>query len=231
MERKIKFEIGEFYHAYNRGVEKRIIFQNSTDYKRFLMLLYIANSNQPLHFRDYGVINSIEEIFQKDRGEPLVAIGAYCLMPNHFHLLLTPLVNGGISKFMLKLQTGYSMYFNKKTDRVGTLFQGVFKSQHIDEDVYLKYIYAYIHLNPAKLKKSKWKTQPKSFLTQLKKFIAEYPYSSLQEYLSKNYKIINAKPFPIREKNICNYNNIVDDFSAELPEFLEPPSPRGTLGK
>ena len=152
-------------------------------------------------------------------------------MPNHFHLLLTPLVNGGISKFMLKLQTGYSMYFNKKTDRVGTLFQGVFKSQHIDEDVYLKYIYAYIHLNPAKLKKSKWKTQPKSFLTQLKKFIAEYPYSSLQEYLSKNYKIINAKPFPIREKNICNYNNIVDDFSAELPEFLEPPSPRGTLGK
>ena len=221
MERKTKFEIGEFYHIYNRGVEKRIVFQNSFDYKRFLMLLYIANSNQSLHFRDYGTMNSIEEIFEKDRGEPLVAIGAYVLMPNHFHLLLTPLVDGGISKFMLKLQTGYSMYFNKKNDRVGALFQGVFKSQHIDEDVYLRYIYAYIHLNPAKLKNSNWKTQPKSFLTQLKKFIAEYPYSSLQEYLSKNYKIINPIPFPVETTEITDYKLIVDDFSAELSEYTE----------
>lgn len=218
MERKTKFEIGEFYHVYNRGVEKRIIFQNSIDYKRFLVLLYITNSNKQIHIsNDVWYKGNIEKVFEKDRGEPLVAIGAYVLMPNHFHLLLTPLVDGGISKFMLKLQTGYSMYFNKKNDRVGALFQGVFKSQHIDDDTYLRYIYAYIHLNPAKLKNSNWKTQPKSFLAKLKKFIAKYPYSSLQEYLSGNYKIINPNPFPVETSEITDYNLIINDFS----EFSE----------
>src|SRR3989339_783003 len=154
MERKEKFIQDEFYHIFNRGVEKRTIFQNTSDYKRFMALLYLANSNQTVEFRNNSYGNSFNEIFKQDRGEQLVAIGAYCLMPNHFHLLLTPLVNGGISKFMLKLQTGYSMYFNKKNERVGALFQGVFKSQYINEDKYLRYIYAYIHLNPAKSKNS-----------------------------------------------------------------------------
>jgi putative transposase len=221
MERKTKFEIGEFYHVYNRGVEKRTIFKSIFDYKRFLVLLYIANSDQPLHIKEYGNLKSIEEVFQKDRGEPLVAIGAYVLMPNHFHLLMTPLIEGGASKFMLKLQTGYSMYFNKKNDRVGALFQGVFKSQHINDDIYLKYIYAYIHLNPTKLKSPKWKTQSNVFLNQLKKFISEYPYSSLQEYLSGDFKIINSKPFPVDKKNICDYSSMIDDFSEEFHEFPE----------
>jgi len=225
MERKVNFEKGEFYHIYNRGVEKRIIFQNTSDYKRFLVLLYIANGDKPLHMKDYGSLNFIEEVFGKDRGRPLVAIGAYCLMPNHFHLLLTPLVDGGISKFMLKLQTGYSMYFNKKNDRVGALFQGVFKSQHINDDVYLRYIYVYVHLNPAKLKNSEWKTQSKSFFNNLKKFIAEYSYSSLQEYLSRNYRIINPKPFPVQIKNIIDYSAMIEDFS-ETTNFPEG-SPRG----
>ncbi|MFA6257089.1 MAG: transposase [Candidatus Paceibacterota bacterium] len=221
MERKAKFELGEFYHVYNRGVEKRVIFKGNRDYDRFLVLLYIANSNEALHINDYGPLRSIKDIFQKDRGKPLVAIGAYCLMPNHFHLLLTPLVENGISKFMLKLQTGYSMYFNKKNDRVGALFQGVFKSQHIDNDRFLRYIYAYLHLNQAKLKNSEWKKQPKKFLKELKKFISEYPYSSLQEYISGDYKIINPKPFPVSRKYIRDYRSMVDDFSEE------PLSPRG----
>jgi len=218
MERKEKFIQDEFYHIFNRGVEKRTIFQNTSDYKRFMALLYLANSNQTVEFRNNSYGNSFNEIFKQDRGEQLVAIGAYCLMPNHFHLLLTPLVNGGISKFMLKLQTGYSMYFNKKNERVGALFQGVFKSQYINEDKYLRYIYAYIHLNPAKLKNSSWKAQSKSFLNQFKKFISEYSYSSMQEYLSFDYKIINPKPFPVNKKDICDYNTIVDDFSEENKE-------------
>ncbi|MFA4975574.1 MAG: transposase [Candidatus Paceibacterota bacterium] len=215
MERKEKFIQDEFYHIYNRGVEKRIIFQNTSDYKRFMALLYLANSDQIVEFRNNSYGNSLDEIFKQNRGEQLVAIGAYCLMPNHFHLLLTPLVDGGISKFMLKLQTGYSMYFNKKNERVGALFQGVFKSEHINDDRYLQYLYAYIHLNPAKLKNSNWKTQSRSFLNQLKKFIVEYPYSSLQEYLSLGYKIINPKLFPVDEEDITNYNTVVNDFSEE----------------
>ena len=215
MERKEKFEQGEFYHIYNRGVEKRTVFQNTSDYKRFMALLYLTNSNKTVEFRNNSSKNSLDKIFKQDRGKQLVAIGAYCLMPNHFHLLITPLVDGGISKFMLKLQTGYSMYFNKKNERVGALFQGVFQSQHINKDKYLRYIYAYIHLNPAKLKNPSWKTQPKSFLNQLKKFIAEYPYSSLQEYVSLDYKIVNSKLFPVNKREICNYNTIIDDFSEE----------------
>jgi len=215
MERKIKFEQREFYHIYNRGVEKRIIFQNTSDYKRFLALLYLANSDETIQFRNNFSKIIFNEILKQDRGKQLIAIGAYCLMPNHFHLILTPLVDGGISKFMLKLQTGYSMYFNKKNNRTGALFQGIFKSQHIDNDVYSRYIFAYIHLNPTKLKNSDWKTQPKTFLNQLKKFIVEYPYSSLQEYISLDYKIINPQPFPINKKDVCDYNTIVDDFIKE----------------
>ncbi len=219
MERKVKFLTGEFYHIYNRGVEKRIVFQNSSDYKRFLALLYISNSNKQLHISNdiWYKKSNLDKIFEKDRGEPLVAIGAYCLMPNHFHLLLTPLTEGGISKFMLKLQTGYSMYFNIKNERVGALFQGVFKSQHIDEDRYLRYLYAYIHLNPVKLKNVEWKTKSKNFLKQLEKFIAEYPYSSLQEYLSESYKIIDPEPFPMDKNNICDYSLTVEDFSEGNP--------------
>jgi putative transposase len=213
MERKTKFEQGEFYHIYNRGVEKRTIFQNNADYKRFLALLYLANSDKIIQFRNNFSKTTLEEIFKQDRGKQIVAIGAYCLMPNHFHLLLTPLVRGGISKFMLKLQTGYSMYFNKKNDRVGSLFQGTFKSQHIDDDAYLRYIYAYIHLNPAKLKNSNWKTQPKSFLIQLKKFITEYQYSSLQKYISSDYQIINPEMFPADIKDISDYGTFINDFS------------------
>jgi putative transposase len=212
MERKTQFERGEFYHIYNRGVEKRVIFQNVFDYKRFMALLYLANSDQTIQFRnDFSKI-SLDEVFQQKRGKQLVAIGAYCLMPNHFHLLVTPLIDGGVSKFMLKLQTSYSMYFNIKNNRVGALFQGIFKSQHVDDDIYLRYLYAYIHLNPAKIKDSSWKTQPKIFLEQIKKFIIEYPYSSLKEYFLNDYKIVNSLPFPVEEKDISCYGTIVEDF-------------------
>ena len=222
MDRKVNLEVGEFYHVYNRGVEKRIIFKHTSDYERFLALLYLANSDQPLHIKDFKRQSSLQNVFQKDRGKPLVSIGAYCMMPNHFHLLLTPLVDGGISKFMLKLQTGYSMYFNKKNDRVGALFQGIFKSQHINKNRYLMHIYSYIHLNPAKLQNIEWKTQTKSFLKTLKKFIITFPYSSLHEYLKEDYKIIDPKPFPVNKKDICNYNSIVDDYSKEF-SFVEAP--------
>ena len=223
MERKVHLEIGEFYHVYNRGVEKRTIFKNTGDYQRFMALLYIANSDKAIHISDYNRHNFFEEIFTKERGKPLVAIGAYCLMPNHFHLLLTPLVDEGVSKFMLKIQTGYSMYFNKKNDRVGALFQGVFKSQHINKNRYLMHIYSYIHLNPAKLQNIAWKTQKKAFLKTIKKFITTYPYSSLSEYLSENYKIINPKPFPINKKDVSDYNSIVENYSQEF-SFVEEPS-------
>ena len=112
---------------------------------RFLMLLYLANSTQDTRIGNVLRITKYADVFNLDRDEPLVAIGAFCLMQNHFHILATPLIENGISTFMLKLQIGYSMYFNKN-ERNGSLFQGPFRSTHANNDQYLQYLYSYIHL-------------------------------------------------------------------------------------
>src|SRR3989344_3711872 len=217
MERKVPFVQGEYYHIYNRGVEKRTIFLNDYDHKRFIFLLHVLNTNKNLKIRDLLRENSYDELLKIKNDDPLVAIGAYCLMPNHFHLLITPLVEGGVSKFMLKLQTAYSMYFNNKNKRNGALFQGVFKSQHLNKDEYLRYIYSYIHLNPAKLKDKDWKEKgPKDFHF-LKEFIFNYKYSSLREYAKNNFTIINPHVFPNYKKL---YKSDQDYFKTMIDDWL-----------
>lgn len=216
MERKASFVEGEYYHIYNRGVDKRIIFSSKDDYKRFTLLLHVLNTNENLKIRDLLRANSFNELLAIKNKNPLVAIGAYCLMPNHFHLLLTPVVKGGISKFMLKLQTSYSMYFNIKNKRSGALFQGAFKSQHLDTDEYLKYVYSYIHLNPAKLKDKDWiESGPKNF-AQLKEFVLSYEHSSMGEYARDQFLIVNTAPFPDYKKLYKSekeyFKNMVDDW-------------------
>lgn len=195
MERKTQFVENEYYHLYNRGVDKRIIFSTQNDYRRFLMLLYLANSEQDIRISNVLKAIKYEDVFSRDRGEPLVAIGAFCLMPNHFHILATPLTKDGISKFILKLQTGYSMYFNIKNKRSGSLFQGPFRSIHADNDRYLEYLFSYIHLNPAKLKEPKWKEKIRSG-NELMKFVETYPYSSYGAYLNDSHSITNPAKFP-----------------------------------
>src|SRR3989344_1864178 len=153
--RKISFAPGENYHIYNRGNSKQKIFLDKKDYDRFLQLVFVCNSHKNINFRDLFQNNN--EIFLFDRGDTHVDVGAYCLMPNHFHLLIKEKSDGNISLFMQKLATAYVMYFNKKYNRSGSLFEGKFKSQHINSDRYLKYIFSYIHLNPVKIIDSKWK--------------------------------------------------------------------------
>ncbi|PIW97170.1 hypothetical protein COZ82_01040, partial [Candidatus Kaiserbacteria bacterium CG_4_8_14_3_um_filter_38_9] len=113
----------------------------------------------------------------------LVSVGAYCLMPNHFHILLTPLVDDGVSKFMGKLCTSYSMYFNKKYKRTGALFQGMFQAQWANTDEYLKYLYSYIHLNPVKLIDPTWKEEGIKNSEVAFTYASSYQYSSLSDYL------------------------------------------------
>jgi len=109
--RKVSFVEQEFYHVYNRGNSRQTIYVTNDDHTRFVALLYLANGTKSFEFRNL----KSDTMFVRDRGEQQVAIGAYCLMPNHFHILLTPLVPDGVTNFMLKLSTGYSMYFNKNT--------------------------------------------------------------------------------------------------------------------
>ena len=203
----------EFYHVYNRGADKRVLFRDETDRQRFLKLLYISNSVEHINVRN--ILRKNSEPYTFERGLPLVSIGAYCLMPNHFHMMLTPCIEDGVSMFMQKLGTGYSMYFNKRYNRTGTLFEGPFKAKWVDNDIYLKYLYAYIHLNPLKLwGREAVVNEPSNEETLV--FLKSYEYSSLPDYLQvarPENLIIDPKPFP-------DYFETVADHVSELKDWL-----------
>ena len=147
MARNTDFEVGIHYHIYNRGTEKRPIFLEKGDIFYFLNALIISNSpDRKLHTNAKGVLELAKQ--QALQSENLVEIVAYALLPNHFHLILKEIIPGGISKFMQKLGTSYTMYFNKKYKRTGVLFQGKFKGKEV-EDVHLDYLSAYVNTNYA----------------------------------------------------------------------------------
>ena len=203
--RKQSFASGEYYHLYNRGTEKRVIFMNKKDYEHFLFLMYVCNTTRSIELRYIGK--------NFDRKETIVEIGAYCLMLNHFHILVREKTDGGISKYMLKLLTSYTMYFNKKYKRTGKLYEGKFKSNHVSGNNYLKYLYSYIHLNPAKLIDKNWKENKAKNINNLLNYVFEYLYSSLKEYMDSKFKIINPTFFPTYFKKPI-------DHKKELFEWL-----------
>ncbi len=172
------FGPGEWYHCFSRGIDKRIVFKEPKDYERFLQLLYICNSYEKLHRSDLKN-PSIEEVFSIPRPSTLVSIGAYCLMPNHFHLLLKEKKPGSISNFMRKLGTAYTMYFNIKYDRSGGLFTRPFRSRHVEDDRYIQRVIQYIHSNPAELSEPKWKVGVVKNIKLLELNLRKYSYSSL----------------------------------------------------
>jgi len=143
--RKEVFANGEFFHIYNRGVDKRIIFTDGYDMKRFFKSLIEFNTIDPIgslyenSFRELGGSTAKLE-------NGLVNIIAYCLNPNHFHLIFEQLTDGGISELMKRLG-GYTWYYNNKHKRSGSLFQGKFKAVHIDSNEYLLHVSAYVNLN------------------------------------------------------------------------------------
>ena len=115
------------------------LFLDIPDRERFVKLLFVCNGTNPVVFKTIQGL-PLDKI---ERGETLVDIGLYCLMPNHFHLLVKEKKENGISMFMEKLSTSYSMYFNKKNERTGRIFENTFKATHVDNDEYLKYLFAY----------------------------------------------------------------------------------------
>lgn len=218
MARKFHISIDEFYHVYNRGNNKVKIFLSDTDRKRFQKLLYVCNSTNPVVFKTIQGL-ALDKI---DRGETLVDIGAYCLMPNHFHLLLREKTEGGISLFLGKLLTAYSMYFNKKNSRTGTLFEGPFRATHADTDEYLKYLFSYIHLNPVKIIEPEWKENGISDRVGAKTYLANYLYSSYLDYSGANReeeKILNKNAFPEYFATSKDFEQSIDDWLA-YKDFL-----------
>lgn len=135
----------EIYHVFNRGVDKRIVFEDKQDFFQFLQMLDLCNVGMTCGgVKAYKYPSNLE---QRKNEPPLVEIIAYCLNGNHYHLLLKQISDDGISRFMQKIGTAYTKYFNQKNNRTGSLFQGKFKSVLVDTDQYLKGLSAYINLN------------------------------------------------------------------------------------
>jgi putative transposase len=219
MSRNISIAPDEFYHLYNRGTDKRNIFSTEADRERFLALLYLCNTEEPVHIDNIQKSRGSTSLnlFETERGESLVSICAYCLMPNHVHLLVHEKDENGISRFMQKLMTGYTMYFNKRHERSGALFQGRFKATHVDEDRYLKYLISYIHLNPMKLIAPRWKEDGIRDRQTAEKYLSQYRHSSYLDYLGTSRiesKILNKEVLP-------DYFSDTRDFNTDIADWLE----------
>lgn len=211
MDRKFQFSVGEFYHLYNRGSNKMPIFLDDYYKKRFIKLLFVCNSNKPVVFKTIQGL-PLDKI---ERGETLVDVGAYCLMPNHFHLLIREKMENGISLFMEKLSTAYSMFFNKKNERTGGLFEGTFKATHANDDEYLKYLFAYIHLNPVKLIEPGWKENGIKDKNTANVFLNGYTFSSYADYAGVERvesMILNRKVFPEYFSTLKDFNDMINDW-------------------
>ena len=190
------FVTGEYYHIYNRGVDRRQLFSDKSDLDRFLESMDEFNSTKPIgSIYENSFLNS--DIQEKRKSKKLVQFICYCVNPNHYHFVLKQVSDGGISEFMKRLGGGYTWYFNNKNKRSGALFQGLFKAVHVDTNDYLLHLSAYVNLNfrvhklggeTAKLLKSSW-----------------------EEYAGN------------KQKNFCHKNVILEQFKnkEEYKDFCE----------
>ena len=178
------FVNGETYHLFNRGAHKQAIFTNEDDYRRFMVLLYFSNTTEQVQLgnllQNQG--RSLIDLFEEPIDQSLVDVFAYALMPNHFHLVIRQKADGGVSTFMRKLATAYSMYFNLKYDHSGVLFQGRFKSRHVGNEAYFRYIFSYVHLNSLDLFEPSWEEKGIRDLNGARSYVNSYPYASFFDY-------------------------------------------------
>lgn len=189
----------DFYHVLNRGVDKRKIFNDTQDYARFVHDLYEFNSTErvtPNNGRAASMMDIRRPSFSKREGDQLVTIHFFCLMPNHYHLLLSPCIEGGISLFMKKLNMGYAKYFNERNERSGSLFQGKYKSIQVTTDAHFLYLPFYIHLNPLDMHTPSWREQKISNKDKALAYLEKYRWSSHLDYLGiNNFSSVTDRTF------------------------------------
>ncbi|MEO8637836.1 MAG: transposase [Candidatus Taylorbacteria bacterium] len=201
--RKVNFVEGEYYHVYNRGVDKRAIFNSIVDVNRFFLSMTEFNREDPIG-------SLYEKSFQKidnEKPNPLVSFVAYCLNPNHFHFIVTPVAEKGIELFMQRLGTGYTMYFNERYDRSGCLFQGKYKASHISSNEYLLHVSAYVNLN--------------NEVHQLGGKASKLVKSSWNEYIVPNSKGICDKDIILGQYTVNGYKKFALDSLKDIIERKE----------
>lgn len=202
-----QFESNSYYHLYNRGVEKRVIFTDEQDYAVLLSYLKTYLLPKDTDTLNKALLDPLSSSKEKSRSIQLlrmnnfndtVSLICFCLMPNHFHFLVKQTDAGAIDKFMNSLWTRYTMYFNKKLKRVGPLFQGVYKAVRVNTEEQLLYLTRYIHLNPA--------SKGDAF--------QNYSYSSYLQYLGR-VKMEWVKPEDIlaffAKSGFNSYKSFIED--------------------
>lgn len=192
------FVNGQYYHIYNRGTEKRTIFEKQWDYSRLIKTVQYYQLTGPKPKLSRFLLSSI---FKPDTDKKIVDIICYCLMPNHFHFLIKQLKDGGITEFIGKLSNSYTKYYNVKYNRVGPLLQGEFKAVLIESDDQLIHTSRYIHLNPIT-----------SFLV---KDLSKYKWSSYNEYIKTSNKSTCEK------ENILNLFNSSNDYEKFILDQVD----------
>ncbi len=238
-----KFETGEIYHIFNRGVEKRDIYLEESDYFRFIYSLYEFNDKNAVDMshrtverikrnktkNDRGA-TSVHFRNQNDRGctfvimerEPLVEILAFTLMPNHYHLIVRQLVDGGISLFMKKIGNTYIPYFNNKYKRMGmgSLFQGRSKAVHVETDEQLIYLVWYVFTNPLDLLEKNWREEGVKDSKKAINYLESYKWSSYLDCIGiKNFPSVTKRDF--LTDNFGERNNIKDFIEERILETVK----------
>lgn len=180
--RKIVLANGEYYHLFNRGVERRPVFTNRHEFSRAMDLVNFYHFDKPtLRYSKYLALDEgRRRNFLASLKDKAVEIIAFCLMGNHFHFLIRQVKEGGSSKFMANFMNSYTKYFNTKYQRVGHLFQGAFKAVHVETDEQLLHLSRYIHLNPI----TSFKVKPQE--------LKDYQWSSYPSYIeNSDVKFVN----------------------------------------
>lgn len=221
MSKRVELVNGCFYHIYNRGVDKRNIFLEKNDYFRFIT--YLTEFNGARHVPNIRRIVQGLTLNIFDKGKRLVDIISFCLIPNHFHMILRQLIDNGVSKFMQKIGTGYTMYFNKKNERTGSLFESTYKPKLIETDEYLMYLSKYIHLNCMDLIEPGWKEEGIKDWDRAIKFLENYRWSSYLDYIGKyNFPyIINKEPLQEYFKTPEEYKKYVQSWMKKDIDLLK----------
>lgn len=224
---------GEIYHIVVRAVEGTKLFRDQRDDFRMIHDLFEFNDQKAVssYYRQEQKLTRTVLVSLRGRHrnrECLVEVLAFCLMPNHVHLLVRQLRDGGISKFMRKIGAGYGGYYNKKYKRSGHLFQGKYRIVHIKDDKQLITVFVYIHTNPVAILAPNWKEEGIKGveLRKVIKFIENYRWSSYSDYLGKkNFPSVTSKEFLLETVDgIKEGQRFVNDwlqFKKELADLPE----------
>lgn len=208
--RKEQFITGEIYHIVARAIDDNLIFKDTDDYYRGIFSIYEFNNAIPVNIFNRRLIRSTEKkkekfcelgahkILLKDERDKFVEILAFCFMPNHIHLLIKQIKDGGISKFMQKAGGGYGGYFNRKYKRRGYVFQDTFKSIHTENDRQFMATVSYIFTNPVALIEPGWKELGirNHSIDEVVDFLKKYKWSSYQDCIGiKNFSSVTEREF------------------------------------